>query len=205
MNCIYNTKKSSNLKSMTFEFLRNYALNYYLRYYPSTKKLKEKLLKKSNHDEKLVLDVIKSMNNIIVEKQVIESKIRLYLQRNKNLSYIKSKLFEKWFEKEEFEEILNDNFNLEESLLDREYIKRKIIDYKNKWKSKKYIFQKLFERNEDKDIIMETLNEYFLEDEEFESIKIEYEKLKWNYDKNKIVERLLRKWFSYNLIKKVIS
>jgi hypothetical protein len=35
------------------------------------------------------------MENIIVEKQVIESKIRLYIARNKNLNYIKSKLFEK--------------------------------------------------------------------------------------------------------------
>jgi hypothetical protein len=35
------------------------------------------------------------MENIIVEKLVIESKIRVYITRNKNLSYIKSKLFEK--------------------------------------------------------------------------------------------------------------
>jgi hypothetical protein len=80
---------------MSFELFRNYALNYYLRYYPSFKKFREKLLKKSHDDEKLVSDVLDSMENIIVEKQVIESKIRLYIARNKNLNYIKSKLFEK--------------------------------------------------------------------------------------------------------------
>jgi SOS response regulatory protein OraA/RecX len=72
------------------------------------------------------------MENVIVEKLVIESKIRLYIARNKNLAYIKSKLFEKGFEKEEYEKILENNYNIDETLLDADYIKRKILDYKNK-------------------------------------------------------------------------
>lgn len=189
---------------MTFETLRDYAINYYLRYYPSTKKLKEKLVKKSHNDEKLALSVIKSLDNIIAEKQVIEAKIRFYIWKNKNLSYIKSKLYEKWFEKDEYEEILMTNLDLDNTLLDNEYVKRKIIDYKNKWKSRNYIFQKLFERSEDKDIINESLNEYFTEGDELENIKSEYEKIMWKYERNKIIERLLRKWFSYDDIKRVL-
>nr|MDD3719991.1 RecX family transcriptional regulator [Candidatus Gracilibacteria bacterium] len=189
---------------MLFETLRDYAINYYLKYYPSTKKLKEKLLKKSLNDEKLSLFVIKSLESIIVEKQVIESKIRFYISRNKNLSYIKSKLFEKGFEKDDYEKILEEKFNLNETLLNKEFIKRKVLDYKSKGKSRNYIFQKLFGRSEDKGIINEILDEYFLEDDELINIKFEYEKIKGKYEKNKLVERLLRKGFYYDDIKKIV-
>ncbi|MFA5916632.1 MAG: RecX family transcriptional regulator [Candidatus Gracilibacteria bacterium] len=196
---------------MSFESFRNYALNYYLRYYPSKKKFREKLLKKSGGDEKTVDEIIKSMENIIVEKLVIESKIRVYITRNKNLSYIKSKLFEKGFEKEQYEEILNNNYNLDETLLDADYIKRKILDYKNKGKSRNYIFQRLFERKQDKDLINESLDQIYTKEDELENIKLEYENLTSNYsesigrtDKNKIIEKLIRKGFNYGEIKKVI-
>ncbi len=188
---------------MSFEYLRNYALNYYLRYYPSIKKFKEKLLKKSWWDGKTVDEIIKSMENIIVEKLVIESKIRLYIARNKNLSYIKSKLFEKGFEKEEYEKILENNYNLDETLLDVDYIKRKILDYKNKWKSRNYIFQKLFERKQDKDLILQVLDEIYQDEDELENIKEEYKKLEWKYEKNKIIQKLLVKGFTYGNIKKI--
>ncbi len=196
---------------MHFEYLRNYALNYYLRYYPSIKKFREKLLKKSWWDEKIVKEIIDSMENIIVEKLVIESKIRVYITRNKNLSYIKSKLFEKWFEKEEYEKILENNYNLDETLLDADYIKRKILDYKNKWKSRNYIFQKLFERKQDKDLINESLDQIYTKEDELENIKKEYQNLTSNHtksfsgtEKNKIIEKLIRKGFNYGEIKKVI-
>jgi len=187
---------------MSFESFRNYALNYYLRYYPSIKKFREKLYNKSGGDEKLVSEVVESMESIIVEKQVIESKIRLYIARNKNLNYIKSKLFEKWFEKEMYEEILTNNYNLDETLLDRDYIKRKALDYMEKWKSKKYIYWKLFWRSEDKDLIIEVLDEVYPDENETESIMLEYNKIKWKYDNKKIIERLIRKGFNYEQIKK---
>lgn len=196
---------------MSFEYLRNYALNYYLRYYPSIKRFREKLFKKSWWDEKTVDEILKSMENIIVEKLVIESKIRLYIARNKNLSYIKSKLFEKWFEKEEYEKILENNYNLDETLLDADYLKRKILDYKNKWKSRNYIFQRLFERKQDKDLINKILDQNYTKEDELENIKKEYQNLTSNYtksfsgtEKNKIIEKLIRKGFNYGEIKKVI-
>lgn len=190
---------------MSFESFRNYALNYYLRYYPSRKKFKEKLLNKSWWDEKLVWEVVESMDNIIVEKQVIESKIRLYIARNKNLNYIKSKLFEKWFEKEQYEEILTNNYNLDETLLQRDYIVRKVLDYKSKWKSKKYIYWQLFWRNEDKELIMGVLDEVYQDENELMSIVKEYKKIKWKYDRKKIIEKLLRKGFKYKDVKNVVN
>lgn len=189
---------------MSFESFRNYALNYYLRYYPSIKKLKEKLNNKSGWDEKLVSEVFESMESIIVEKQVIESKIRLYIARNKNLNYIKSKLFEKGFKKEMYEEILQNNYNLDETLLDRDYIKRKVLDYMQKWKSKKYIFGQLFWRSEDKELITTVIDEFFGDDES-EAVEKEYEKIKWKYDRKKIIEKLLRKGFKYDDVRKVFD
>lgn len=190
---------------MSVETFRNYALNYYLRYYPSKKRFREKLMKKSLDDVDLVNKVIDSMSTIIVEKQVIESKIRLYIARNKNLSYIKSKLYEKWFEKDQFEKILEDNYNLDETLLDREYLKRKILDYKSKGKSKNYIFSRLFWRKEDKNLINEVIMEVYNDEDEKDNITLEYDKLKWKYINNKIIEKLVRKGFRYEDIKNVIK
>jgi SOS response regulatory protein OraA/RecX len=96
-------------------------------------------------------------------------------------------------------------------LLDADYIKRKILDYKNKWKSRNYIFQRLFERKQDKDLINESLDQIYTKEDELENIKLEYENLTSNYsesiwrtDKNKIIEKLIRKGFNYGEIKKVI-
>ncbi len=188
---------------MEFEYLKNYAINYYLRYYPSKKKLEEKLMKKSKDDMILVKKVLNDLNSFIIENQVIEAKIRYYIQKNKNLAYIKSKLFEKWFKKEDYEKILQENFDLEKSFLDKDYLRRKILNYREKNKSKKYIFSKLCERGEDKENILNILEEIFWDDWELEILKKEFEKLKWKYENKKIIEKLLRKWFRYDLIKRI--
>lgn len=189
---------------MNFETLRIYAINYYLRYYTSTNRLIEKLKTKCDDDEILVAKVINSLDFIIVEKQVIEAKIRMYLWKNKNLSYIKQKLSSKLFKKDDYEEILKTKFNLDDSLLNIEFIRRKVIEFKNKWKSKNYIYTKLFWRKEDREMINEVLAELYGEDDELENIWIEYTKLKWKYEKNKIIQKLLRKWFSFDAIKKIV-
>lgn len=194
---------------MNYDYLKNYAINYYLRYYPSSKKLEEKLLKKSKDDKILVKKILNEMQSLIVENQVIEAKIRFYIEKNKNLSYIKSKLFEKWFKKDDYENILKQKFDLDKSLLDKDYLRKKILDYKEKNKSKKYIFSKLCEREEDKENILEILDELFLYDWEFEILKKEYEKIINCHpelvlgSRNKIIEKLLRKWFTYDMIKKL--
>jgi len=74
-----------------YESLKNYALWYYFKYFPSLKKLQSKLMEKLP-DEEICEKVMKNISHLINEKQVIGDKIRLYLMRNKNLNYIKSKL-----------------------------------------------------------------------------------------------------------------
>jgi len=69
-----------------FETLKNYAINYYLRYYPSKNRLKEKLLKKSSEDN--CIEVINTMSSIIDDRTHCKSKNRkLYKKREKSKLY----------------------------------------------------------------------------------------------------------------------
>lgn len=143
----------------------DYSIRYYLRYYPSPKKLELKLVMKfwpnsekwkkywgiSEDEIRFIID--EKLKNIIQEEEVIQSKIRVY---------------------------------------------------KNKGKSKFYIKQKLFERQEKKELINEFLEEAFLEWER-ENILREYEKLKPRFEKQKIIEKLLRKWFRYDDVRRLVE
>lgn len=188
----------------TFDTLKNYGLWYYFRYFPSSKKLLEKLYEKSK-DREISQKVFENISYLIDEKQVIGDKIRLYLMRNKNLRYIIQKLWEKWFEKTLVQEILENDF-LEEwkSLLQESSLRIKIENYKNAWKSLQYIKQKLIERPEDREII-ESIIATIFENWEDENLKKEWEKLqnKW-LERQKIIQKLLQKWFFYDDIKKLM-
>lgn len=188
----------------TFDTLKNYGLWYYFRYFPSSKKLLEKLYEKSK-DREVSQKVFENISYLIDEKQVIWDKIRLYLMRNKNLRYIIQKLWEKWFEKTLVQEILENDF-LEEwkSLLQESSLRIKIENYKNAWKSLQYIKQKLIERPEDREIIESIIATVF-ENWEDENLKKEWEKLqnKW-LERQKIIQKLLQKWFFYDDIKKLM-
>jgi len=151
----------------------DYAIWYYLRYYPSPRKLREKLKEKFwpdsekgqkywwINDDEIEFIITEKLKNIIQEDEVIQSKIRSYI---------------------------------------------------NKWKSKLYIKQKLFERKENRELIEKYLEEYFLNWEQ-ENIKKEYEKILKKLEnkfeayelRSKIIERLLRKGFRYNDILKIIN
>ncbi len=194
----------------------DYAIWYYLRYYPSQKKLAQKLEEKfwvnsenwKKHwgisEEEISFILKEKLRNIINEKEVLRAKIKSYQNKWKNLCYIKSNLIKKWFLLAEIEEILNKEFEIsEKSFLKDEVIRKKIENYKKKWKSKNFIRQKFIERNLDKALIEEILEEIF-KDWEIENLKLEYEKIKEKFEKQKIIEKLLRKWFSYDDIKKII-
>ncbi|MDR1945397.1 MAG: RecX family transcriptional regulator [Candidatus Peribacteria bacterium] len=77
-----------------------------------------------------------------------------------------------------------------------------------------YIKQKLYERQEPKELVEKFLEESYLdfssveeegEDQfwELKNLKKEYEKLKGKYEDKKIIEKLLRKGFMYDDIKKI--
>lgn len=187
------------------EVLKNYAIFYYLKYFPSIKKLEEKLWEKSWWDKNLISQIIESLKSIVDEKTNIENRIKYMLDRHKNLNYIKQNLMQKKFDKAFVEEILKVFFLREgESLLGENYLRKKITQFKEKGKSKNYIKMKLIEREEDKELVCSLLEEIFEEGEE-DIIKEEYEKLKWKFEKKKIIEKLLRKGFFYEDVKKIVK
>lgn len=190
------------MKTYTFDSLKNYALWYYFKYFVSPKKLMQKLKEKSK-DSDLAEKVFENITHLIDEKQVISDKIRLYLLANKNYTYIKNKLAEKLFDKVLVKEILDRDFFIEgESLLSENSLRIKIQNYKSKNKSITYIRQKLVDRQEDKEIIDMIIDEVFWEERDLEAIKKEISKLEWKYEKSKIIEKLLAKWFRYDDIKR---
>ncbi len=186
-----------------YESLRNYALWYYFRYFPSKNKLNQKLLEKWK-DLELSKKIILSLENIIDEKSVLIDKINLLLLRNKNYNYILTNLMQKWFEKEMIIFELENKFDANnKSLLNRNSIYIKVQNYKSKNKSISYIKQKLIQREFDKEIVENAIYEIFWEGEE-ESIKKEIEKLSKKYDKQKIIQKLIAKWFKYEEIKNYV-
>lgn len=142
----------------------DYSIWYYLKYYPSVAKLRQKLKEKfwpnsvnwkkygGIWDDEIDFIIFQKMWNIIQETEVIKSKIRVF----------------RW-----------------------------------KGKSKLYIKQKLYERQEPKELIEQFLEEEFWNGE-MENLEKEYEKLKQKFDDKKIVEKLLRKGFMYEDILKVV-
>ncbi|MDD3145413.1 MAG: RecX family transcriptional regulator [Candidatus Gracilibacteria bacterium] len=141
----------------------DYAIWYYLKYYPSPKKFAIKLKQRYGTqselgekyggitDEQINFIIKEKLSSIVVEDEVIKSKIRIL---------------------------------------------------KDKGKSKLYIKQKLYERMEQKDLIETYLEEAFL-DGENENLLREFKKLEGKFEKNKIYEKLIRKGFNYDDIKKL--
>ena len=152
----------------------DYAIWYYLKYFPSKKSLEKKLFEKfwPNSEKWKVywwiweeeIDFIlnQKMSSIIFEEEVAKSKIRNYIEKNKNFSYIKTKMFQKYFDKELVLRILREEYNFEnETLLNEEKLKKQIILLKQKGKSKNYIKNKFLERSQDKDLVENILSEVF--------------------------------------------
>ena len=169
--------------------ITDYAIWYYLRYYPSKKKLKQKLEEKfwpnSEKGKKFwwinedVINFIleEKLKNIIQEKEVCYSKINSLINKWKNINYIKNNLIQKLFEKDIIENILIEKFYSEEkSILNIQKIEKQILSLKNKGKSKQYIRQKFVENNFDKEIVEKILWEIFKKNDEKENIKVLLEK-----------------------------
>ena len=205
----------------------DYAIWYYLRYFPSISKLKQKLREKFGpesekgkkywwiFEEDIDFIVNEKMKNILCEKQIIISKINNYINKWKNIFYIKSKLYEKWFIKSEYEEILVNEFNSEKSsILNYEKVYKQIKNLVAKNKSKNYIKNKFVENNFDAEIVDEILKDFF-KNWEKEAINIELEKIlrKKNYilkkldfkEKQKITQKLVWKWFDLGEVIEILK
>jgi len=155
------------------------------------------------------------MWNILVEKEIISSKIRSYIARWKNYYYIVQKLTEKMFVKEEFEEVLRTEFDSDNtSLINSEKLYKQVLNLKKKNKSKNYIRNKFVDRKLDEPIVDKVLWDLFI-DWEGDNIYNELIKVlkmpilhtknelkevinQLNFaDKQKLMQKLVWKWFSF--------
>ena len=186
--------------------LKDYALWYYFRYYPSKNKLKNKLILKTKNNLELVEEVYKTIERLFDDIPILENKIQTYIFKNKNKQYILNNLLAKGFNKEDIFIVLKKYTQEWESLLDKNYLIKKIEQLKNKWKSINYIKNKFIEQSEDREIVAQCINIVFWEDWESDILKNEIEKLKCkNLEQSKIIQKLLSKWFSYSSIKKFVQ
>ncbi len=155
------------------------------------------------------------LESVLAEKEIISSKIWSYITRWKNYYYIVQKLNEKMFVKEEFEEILRTEFDSDNtSLINIEKLYKQVLNLKKKNKSKNYIRNKFVDRKLDEPIVDSVLAELFTE---WEGENIHNELLKvlkmpilhtsdelkeviltLNFaEKQKIMQKLVWKWFSF--------
>ena len=196
-------------KTYSRQRLKDYALWYYFRYYPSNARLLQKLREK--WEELDSTEVLKEIEHLTQETEIIKAKIDNYIFRNKNYRYIRQKMREKLFISSEVEKYLEKFINAWESLLTEDFMRKKIEQNIMKWKSKQYIQNKLWETKLDREVLAPLLEEYFPEWEQ-ENIKREYEKIisknskllqAWFTGKQKIIQKLLAKWFQYNEVKNI--
>lgn len=184
---------------------KDYSLWYYFRYYPSINRLKEKLKEKTQNNTVLIENIFKEIWHLFNDLEVLDSKVQNLLFRNKNKRYIITNLTQKKFNKDDIYNTLN-KYTIEwESLLNENFIERKVLQLISKNKSKQYIRNKLIEQPEDKQIVEKVLSEQFDNDIENNSLLNEISKLSnKKIDHRKIIQRLLSKWFRYDDIKKAL-
>lgn len=145
---------------MNYTQIQNYATKYYLRYYPSKNRLIEKVKEKFHPSDSVLQTLLDDMREIIVEEEVIKAKIGHYIERWKNISYIKLKLIQKNFDKELVFKYI---WNIEENgtILDYDKTIQKVSDYLTKGKSKNYVRNKLIERPDDKEVVESAIVEVY--------------------------------------------
>ncbi|OIP54342.1 hypothetical protein AUK10_01045 [Candidatus Gracilibacteria bacterium CG2_30_37_12] len=194
----------------TQESLMNYAGWYAMRYFPSLQKLQEALMKKSLDNEIIVNAVMKEISAYISEERTVDGLVRMYTEQSKTRPYIEQKLRSKKFGKDVIMTILN---SYEESFISwdlyEQSITQKILSYVQKNKSKRYIIGTLSQKYPNfKQNILVLLDQ--ISPDETESIQEEYIKLSQKFDshnskeRQKIVQKLSMKGFSYDSIKKVM-
>ncbi|USN58679.1 MAG: RecX family transcriptional regulator [Candidatus Peribacteria bacterium] len=188
--------------SYTKERLRDYALWYYFRYFPSNAKLKQQLQKKSE-DTEVVEDVFQEIEHLLQEEQVIDAVIRRYLERGKNLYYIRTKLLQKLFPQVLIGVTLEKYMEEGKSIVSEHHFRKKIESYLDRGKSRQYILQKLIERREDRAIVEELLLELYPRDMEDEIITSYIEGYTTDrLPREKMIQKLLQKGFYYEDIKR---
>lgn len=195
----------------TEESLLNYAAWYAMRYFPSFQKLRESLMKKSANNRVLTEKVMEQMAEYISEERTVDGLVRMYTEQSKTRPYIEQKLRLKKFQSDIIVTTLE---KYEDSFLSwslyEPVIGKKIGEYLEKNKSKKYITGTLLQKypNFKREIL--DLTEELAPDESF-SVEEEFIRLSKKYDvtnrndRQKIIQKLCLKGFPYRTVQRVIE
>jgi SOS response regulatory protein OraA/RecX len=90
---------------MSLRSLQNYAEWYYAKYFPSIRVLREKISKKTQ-DIELTEKVMKAIAPMLIEKNILESRVHEYSTQGKTPYYIRQKLLQKKFDSNVIEEVM---------------------------------------------------------------------------------------------------
>lgn len=189
----------------TKERWKNYALWYYFRYFPSNQKLIDKLNEKTEDNKSLVQEIYTEIKHLLQEDEIIRTKISNYINKNKNKRYIINNLKQKKFNTNKVHKILEEEFIPEDwSILIENKTVNTILKYKKRGKSKQYIISKVSECSSDTILLNKLFEQHYTEQEEINNCLLEYNKHTKSNDHQKIIQKLLLKWFNYWLIKNII-
>ena len=179
--------------------LKEKWLVYQAKYGTSINKMKEWMLNKSKNKE-LVEKIISETK--VNEWYLIFNRIGIMLNQWKSVQDIKSKLiYQKKFNKDLVESILEEEYGDYE--YPEELIKNIIDKYQRKKKNKNYISFELSRLWIESKYINWYMDKYYNIKVEENNLKREYHKLVWKYEKQIIIQKLMRKGFSYNEINKL--
>ncbi|EKE28133.1 MAG: hypothetical protein ACD_3C00092G0002 [uncultured bacterium (gcode 4)] len=182
------------------KILKNYALWYYTSYYPSFWLLKEKLEQKSK-DTTVINSIISEIRSNFNEDNLLETLVQGLLDKWKSHNFILQKLTLDKFEKKDVERILSD---LEDTWVSDSYLLQKIT-YSQKSKSIQKTKLNLIAGWFDKVLIESIIDKNDLRDSP-ELIEAQYREISQkNLPKEKIIEKMLAKWFRYKDIKEVVN
>ncbi|EKE28913.1 MAG: hypothetical protein ACD_2C00265G0003 [uncultured bacterium (gcode 4)] len=181
------------------KILKNYALWYYTSYYPSFWGLREKLEMKSS-DSKTIDSIMSEMKSNFSEDNLLETLIQNLLDKWKSRSFIMQKLTLDKFVKNDIERITS---TLESSWIGDSYLLQKIntsLKGRSVQKTKLNLIAGWF----DKEIIEGLIDGNDLKDTR-ELLESQYKELvQKNIPKEKIIQKLIAKWFLYKDIKEVV-
>lgn len=188
------------------EALAAYGKKYAMKYQPSSAKLKQMLLEKCDRNEELAQSV---MENYFAKRDdfgLAQNWVFNFLESGLNRRKIQEKLFTKRFDRDTIDKVMEALCPEGESLLNPDQVEQSIEKYKRQGLSPQQIKMKLCESSQDRELVEEILEKSYQDDEELNNLKNLLDKLKrQNLDDKKIIQRLMRKGFSYGLIKEAMQ
>ncbi len=185
--------------------LLRYAKKYQKRYHPSTEKLRQQLILKSNNPE-LSTQVVAEFNDIINDDALALMRAEAMRAKGKNVQHIKQKLALRGFSKETIGRCIQAMQDEQGSIWEQDALHKKITQLKRKGLSLQAIRQQCCDTNADAEIVEDMLATVFGNVSDNENLQRLIDKLqRKNLDHDKMIRQLMSKGFRYDDIKRTLD